>query len=130
MGLLPVSVIICAKNAEGTIESCLKSVVDNNPAEIVVIDGLSTDRTLEITRRYTDLIYLDEGKGFTYSQQMGADRSTQEYIAYVDADVTLLPGTLDTMLTEFRQGDYISICAQVKPATLSNYWERAVRGKK
>lgn len=127
MPYLPISVIICAKNAESTIKDCLQSVRESNPVEIVMIDGLSTDRTVEIARGYTNLIYSDEGRGFTYSQQMGADKATQEYIVYVDADVIVPPGTLVTMLTEFKDGEYVSICAQVKPVALSNYWEWAVQ---
>jgi len=47
---LPISVIIVAKNAESTIEECLDSVRRNNPAEIIVVDGLSTDKTVSLSR--------------------------------------------------------------------------------
>ena len=62
MGVLPISVIVPAKNAESTIEECLISVQRNNPAEIIVVDGNSSDRTVEIARRYTEEIYSDEGR--------------------------------------------------------------------
>lgn len=127
MQSLPISVIICAKNAESTLEDCLTSVRDNNPAEIILVDGLSTDRTLEIARKYTELIYSDEGRGFTYSQQLGAEQATQEYIVYIDADIVVPPETLDVMLAEFQQGEYVSICAQIKPTEVSSYWDRAVQ---
>ncbi len=44
----PVSVQICTLNEEGNIGECLETVVANDPEEIVVIDGGSTDRTVEI----------------------------------------------------------------------------------
>ena len=84
---LPISVIIIAKNAERTIEECLSAVKKSNPAEIIVVDGNSTDRTVEIARRYTEHIYPDEGKGIGYARQLGAEMASQEYIAYVDSDV-------------------------------------------
>ena len=45
---MPISVIIAAKNAESTIEECLDSVRRNNPAEIIVVDGNSSDKTVKI----------------------------------------------------------------------------------
>lgn len=127
MSTLPVSVIICAKNAEHLIVDCLQSVQANNPAEILVIDDASTDKTMDVARQYTPNVYSNGGKGFTYSQQMGAEKATQEYIVYVDADVVVPPGTLTTMFDEFQQGECISICAQTRPAADSTYWERAVQ---
>ena len=36
---LPISVNICTYNEEKYIEDCLKSVIKNNPKEIIVVDG-------------------------------------------------------------------------------------------
>lgn len=126
MGNLPISVIIIARNAEKTIEDCLKSVQRNNPTEIIVVDGNSTDRTVDIARRYTEKVYSDEGRGESYARQLGAEQATQEYIAYVDSDVILTDGALATMLAEFQGSGYISLRAQVSPGMERlNYWEWA-----
>jgi glycosyltransferase involved in cell wall biosynthesis len=123
---LPISVIIIARNAGSTIEGCLSSVRAQNPAEIIVVDGNSTDETLEITRRYTDRIYSDNGKGKTFARQIGAEQSTQEYIAYIDSDVVLAEGALETMLAEFRDSGNISISArQLSGTAHPSYWEWA-----
>lgn len=122
---LPISVIIAAKNAERTIEECLESVQRNNPAEVIMVDGNSTDGTVEIARRYTDRIYSDEGRGFNYAQQLGAERATQEYISYVDSDIIVPQGTLATLLAELTASDCISMQARLLAASLSTYWERA-----
>jgi len=124
---LPISVIICAKNAESTIKGCLKSVKDNNPVEVVIVDGLSTDRTVEIARKYTGLIYCDEGRGTSYAHQLGAEQATQEYIAYIDADIILLPNTLSTMLRELETSGYVGFFCRMMAGTLSTYWERAAQ---
>ena len=93
MEKLPISVIIVAKNAEATIAECMSAVQKNKPFEIIVIDGNSTDRTIEISRRYTERIYSDEDKGLGYARQLGAEMANQEYIAYVDSYVILLGET-------------------------------------
>jgi glycosyltransferase involved in cell wall biosynthesis len=54
---LPISVIILTYNEEKNIEECLKSVY-GWVEEIFIVDSYSTDKTLEIARKYTDKIYL------------------------------------------------------------------------
>lgn len=125
MDKLPISVIIVARNAERTIDECLSSVQRNNPAEIIVVDGDSSDSTVDIARRYTERVYSDGGKGLGYARQLGAEMATQEYLAYVDSDVVLLgKGALATMLTEFQSSEYVSIRALESPdKKCSTYWE-------
>ncbi len=124
MDKLPISVIIVARNAERTIEECLSSVQRNNPAEIIVVDGNSTDSTVDIARRYTDRIYADQGKGLGYARQLGAEKATQEYIAYVDSHVILTEGALAMMLTALQGSDYVSVSARLAPGMkCSSYWE-------
>lgn len=134
MEMLPISVIAIARNAERTIDECLDSIRRNNPAEIIVVDGNSSDRTVEIARRYTDKIYSDEGRkashareatAQSYARQFGAEQATQEYIAYVDSDVVLTEGCLATMLAELQAGGYANIQAKLLAASLNNYWERS-----
>lgn len=128
MESLPISVIIITKNAETSIEECLRAVESNNPAEIIIVDGNSSDRTVEIARRYTPRIYSDEGRGGrSYARQLGAEKATQEYIAYIDSDAILLTDkALATMLAEFQGSDYIHIAAQLAPGMkCATYWEWA-----
>ena len=112
MGRLPISVVILTRNSQATIGECLESVRKNEPREILVIDGNSTDATLEIARGYTSKIYCDEGKGISYARQLGAEMATAEYIAYVDSDVVLPAGALRRMLEEMEQEGFAAICAQ------------------
>ena len=50
--MLPITVIVPVRNAEAMVEDCLAGIVRANPGEIIVVDGNSTDRTLEIARRF------------------------------------------------------------------------------
>jgi glycosyltransferase involved in cell wall biosynthesis len=121
---LPISVVIAAKNSEKTFEECLASIEKNNVAEIIVVDGNSVDKTVDIAKKYTDRVYSDEGRGFNYAQQFGAEQATQEYIAFVDADIVLPAGTLAKLLVELKTSDCISMQAKQLAASSSNYWER------
>jgi glycosyltransferase involved in cell wall biosynthesis len=124
--LLPVSVVVIARNAEDHIRNCLNQITKNRPAEIVVIDGNSSDKTAEISRLYTKRVFSDQGLGKAYARQLGAEKSTQKYVAYVDADVLLDNLTLKTMLDELNNSKYISISAKVSCIHESyNYWQWA-----
>ena len=50
------SIIILTKDEEKMIGGCLQSAVWAD--EIIVVDSLSQDRTVEIAREYTDKLYL------------------------------------------------------------------------
>src|SRR5205807_2130511 len=43
-----ISAVVPARNAEHWIESCLAAIRANDPAEIILVDGGSTDRTVEL----------------------------------------------------------------------------------
>ncbi len=124
-----VSVVICAKNAEATLERCLRSVKDNNPFEIVVVDGNSADRTVEIARRYTDKVYSDGGRGLGYARQLGVEKANGKYVIHLDADVVLAHDCLAKMLGELKQknehGKYAAVNAQLKAVSTRTYWEKA-----
>lgn len=126
MNTLPVSVVIVARNAEDTIEDCLISVASNDPAEVIIVDGNSTDRTVDIASKYTALIFSDEGQGLSYARHLGAQQVRYEYISYVDSDIILPPHTLATMLNELKASDNIAISAQQIIDSPVTYWERAL----
>jgi len=124
-GTVEISVIVCAKNAESTLEACLKSIEENEPSEIILIDGNSSDGTVQTASKHTHRIYSDEGKGLAYARQLGAQKAKSEYIAYVDSDVVLPPNCLQKMLEELQKKGYAGIHAQVVSLSNENYWEWA-----
>jgi len=81
---IPVSVAIITKNEERNIEEALESVKDFE--EIVILDSFSTDKTIEICKRYTDKIYQHEWKGFAVQKQIAIEKTTLPWILVLDAD--------------------------------------------
>ena len=86
-----VSVIITTKNEEPNIENCLKSIKEQSYSnlEIIVVDNNSTDKTKELALKYTDKVY-DKGPERSAQRNYGMiDKSSGEYVMYVDADMIL-----------------------------------------
>ena len=85
-----VSVITVVRNAVDKIESTVKSVLaqDYDNVEYIVIDGCSTDGTLDVIGRYRDKIsaFVSEKDGGIYDAlNKGVMRATGEWIGIMNA---------------------------------------------
>jgi glycosyltransferase involved in cell wall biosynthesis len=121
-----VAVVVPVRNAEGMLAACLESIVQQGPAELIVVDGLSTDRTLEIARGFGARILSDEGKGLPAARSIGARAATTRLVALVDADVILPVGSLDALLREFHDGGYAALQAGLESEAGPGYWGQAL----
>ena len=86
---MKVSVIVCTKNSEKTIKRCLLSVKaqDYPIHEIIVVDGNSEDRTIDIVEKIgVDKVVSDEGRGLGYARQLGAKIASGNLVCFIDSD--------------------------------------------
>ncbi len=88
-----ISFIIPTKNEEKAIESTLKSISEYRGAhEIIVSDGNSTDRTIEIARRFNAKVLVYQGKvkqKISQGRNEGAHAAHGDILVFLDADVTI-----------------------------------------
>lgn len=82
---LPISLCIFVKNEEKSIADCIESV-KSFVSEIVVVDTGSTDRTVEIARKYTDLVYYIPFTDFGSIRTITAHLASQPWVLMLDAD--------------------------------------------
>lgn len=98
-----ISVVIITGNEEDNIRDCLESV--SWADEIVVLDSMSRDRTVEIAKEYTDRVYQEEWKGFA-AQKMAALRyCTGRWILSIDADERVTWGLQKEIDAVFQRSD-------------------------
>ena len=124
-GNLPISVNVCTLNEEENIEGCIRCIKKNGPFELIIIDGGSTDKTIQIAEKLRAKV-IKSRKGLASQRQAGIDASYQKYIALVDADDRLDKDCLSTLLNELEENGFDAIQAlnfAYKPDT---YWERAM----
>jgi len=89
MSMERVSVVLVTLNEAKNIERCLESV--RWADEIVVVDSFSTDRTVELARRYTAHVYQHEYPGTSKQVERGIGYATGEWIFVIDADEEISP---------------------------------------
>lgn len=81
---MKISALILTKNEEEMIEDCLKQLgfVD----EIIILDQYSSDKTIEIAKKYTDKIIKTKNLSFDKNRSILAKEAKEEWLLYVDSD--------------------------------------------
>lgn len=100
-----VSVNIICKNEEKNIKDCLKSVQWAD--EIVVVDGESSDNTVEIAKRYTDKVFTNKWEGFAKQRSFALAKSTKDWVLVLDADERCSPELKDEILSSLKSNDLV-----------------------
>lgn len=98
-----VSIYVLTFNNERTIERCLNSL--RWADELVVVDSYSSDKTLEICRRYTDKIYQRQWTSHQEQYQHGADLTANRWVMFVDADEEVPPELAQEIKEELRSNN-------------------------
>ena len=97
-----ISVAIATFNEEKNIADCLESVKDLAD-EIVVVDGSSTDKTVEIAKKYgAKVIVTDNPPIFHINKQKAIDECRGDWILQLDADERVTPELKKEIKSEIR----------------------------
>ena len=110
--VLDVSVVICTKNAADTILECLKSVKENNPKEIILVDAHSSDKTQEIAKPFVSKIVEDPGRGLAVARNCGLENATGKYIFYAGPDNIMPIGSIKACIDFLEKGGYVGVSTQ------------------
>ena len=111
-----VSIITVTYNADEMVESAIRSVAEQSYGEIeyLIIDGGSTDRTLEIVHKnaaHVDCLLSEPDKGIYDAMNKGLARARGKYIALLNGDDRLFPDFVrDSVRALEQSGADISYC--------------------
>ncbi len=86
---MQVSIIIPTYNEEKRIERCLKAIVEqtySGEVEIIISDAQSSDRTVEIAKKYTDSVYVFPKNTISAGRREGAKKANGDILVSTDAD--------------------------------------------
>lgn len=108
-------------NEEANIQDALESVKWAD--EIIVLDSFSTDRTIEICRKYTDKIISHEFVGYGRLRNIAIDHASHDWILSLDADERVSEPLKDEILRELESPSADGYCIPRKSHFLG-YWVR------
>jgi glycosyltransferase involved in cell wall biosynthesis len=109
MGAVPsrITIVTPSLNQAPFLERTIRSVLGQNYPELeyLVLDGGSTDGSVEILQRYGDRITYWESvsdRGQSHAVNKGLERATGEIVGWINSDDYYLPGALATAAAAFE----------------------------
>ena len=107
-----VSVVVCAYNAEDTIDDCLNSLsaLTYPDVDLIVINDGSQDATAVRARRYAGVRVIDvPNGGLSAARNVGLAAATGEIVAYTDADCRVDPDWLTYLVQPILTSDVAGV---------------------
>ena len=100
-----ISVITVTRNSADYLEQCIKSVLaqDCKDFEYVIIDGGSTDATVNIIQRYQDRLaywHSKPDRGLAHAFNLGVEHSKGHWLLFLNSDDYFSETTVLTRLTD------------------------------
>ncbi|MEZ0469165.1 glycosyltransferase family 2 protein [Luteimonas salinilitoris] len=117
----PVSVVVPCYRCADTIAAAVASIAAQTlpPAQVLLVDDCSGDGTLETLRSlaetyppgWIEAVALPANGGPSRARNVGWERATQDYIAFLDADDTWAPRKLELQMQALGADPQIALIA-------------------
>jgi glycosyltransferase involved in cell wall biosynthesis len=86
---MKLSAVIIAKNSAELIKECIDSVKFCD--EIIVVDGQSTDNTVEVAKSLGVIVVEGSPNDFSKQRMIGLEKAKGDWVLYVDTDERVSP---------------------------------------
>ncbi len=94
--------------------------------EIVIVDSSSTDRTVEVAKKFTGKVFQHEFKGYKDKHQFADAQTTGDWIFWIDADERVTP-ELRESISQLRMRDADGLAEGFRMARKTFYLGRWIR---
>ena len=108
--MIELSVVLISKNQAWNIPRLVESVLQATSSfpsrEVILVDSISTDETVEVASRYPiNIVRLRSGQRLSPSagRYIGYKRTRGEFVLFLDGDMELLQGWLGQALQAMRE---------------------------
>ncbi len=121
-----VTLLVLNWNGGELLQNCLNSLRNTkySPIEILIVDNASTDNSIEIIKKYSEvrLIQNKENLGYAAGNNVGFRAAKGEYVVTLNNDIAVEPDWLDIPIAEMESNRSIGIvsCRQM------NYFQRHI----
>lgn len=102
------SVVLATFNEEKNLPQCLESIKDLAD-EIVVVDGSSSDKTVEIAKKFgAKILVTDNPPIFHINKQKAIDTATKDWILQLDADEDVTPELKEEIISTINSDPVVN----------------------
>ncbi len=139
-GAPKVSVLVAAKDEERNIETCLRTMLDQDypDYEIIVINDRSTDRTAEIIDklagenperlRAMHIKHLEDGWfGKNHAMDAGVKQATGQWLCFIDADCRQLSRMTLAASVQEAERENVDFLSVLPVLETRSFWERVIQ---
>ena len=99
-----ISVLIISKNDGDVIGDCIKSVKDLAD-EVIVVDGGSQDKTIEISEKFGAKVVKNAFRNFADQRNLALSLAKNEWIFYIDSDERATPEFIESIKIKIESAD-------------------------
>lgn len=111
-----VSIVIPTLQEGKYIGSLLAKIISvDQSLEIIVVDGGSTDGTIEVAKKFTDKVYLLNKRGIGRARNYGAFNASGDIIIFMDADVEPQKDFIEKVLSAFKDERVVGATCNIMP---------------
>lgn len=109
-----ISIVVGIRNEEKFIEECIESLLKldypQDRYEIIIVDGMSTDKTQELVQKYPVRLLLNERKNVSAARNLGVENARGNLVAFTDGDCKVDPEWLKILAREMENAPENVVC--------------------
>lgn len=125
------SIVTVTKDCVSTLEKTIQSVsaIKNSQIEYVIIDGVSTDGTLELISSHdsvVDTVLSEPDTGIYNAMNKGVKQATGEYILFMNGDDEIVSAGFEDVMSALSSSKAPIICAKTIVGDISSPSEELI----
>jgi cellulose synthase/poly-beta-1,6-N-acetylglucosamine synthase-like glycosyltransferase len=109
-----ISIVVGIRNEEKFIEECIESLLKldypRDRYEIIIVDGMSTDKTRDLVQKYPVKLLLNERKNVSAARNLGVKNARGNFVAFTDGDCKVDPQWLKILVREMQNAPENVVC--------------------
>lgn len=109
---LPVAAVVVNYNSGEALAGCVRSLLDENVREVVVVDNASSDgspATVSDLAPRTRVLETGRNLGYGRAANIGVAETTTPYVAICNPDLVVSPGSLSALVARFESDESLAV---------------------